>query len=69
MKVYTSRDEAIMIEIIGPISEGAPIEEFDIDAIANELIATVNPGTDKSGYILRDDVDFWQTVGAHDHGY
>lgn len=68
MKVYTTREDAIQIEIIGPISECAPIEEFDIDAIADKLITTVNHGTTKFGYTLRDDVDFWETVGAHDHG-
>lgn len=63
--IYTTRTEAIEREIITAIEAGgtdvARAEEYDIDAIANEVIVPTN-----GAYIVIDDVEaFWTAVERH----
>lgn len=64
MNTYTTRTEAIDREIIQPIENGdATAAEFDIDAIADEVL-----GTHEQGYALQvDETDFWTIVEKHAH--
>ena len=62
---YTTRDEAIEREIIDPIEASGEVTdaraEFDIDAIADEVL-----GDYSEGYACRvDDDRFWAAVEAH----
>lgn len=67
---YTTRNEAVLREIIEPLGEYA--EEYDADAIADEVLfwhdeiredgSTWLPGC---GFRLNPDVDFWGTVEAN----
>lgn len=62
MTTYTTYDEAIQREIIEPLGEYA--SEFDIDAIAEEVLTTTGEGIDYR-FIPREDVDFWEIVEKH----
>ena len=59
MTRYTRRDDAITREIIEPIEAGqATADEFDIDAIADQVL-----GSHEDGYACQVDSDeFWQIV-------
>lgn len=59
MTRYTTRDEAIAREIIEPIEAGqATAAEFDIDAIADQVL-----GSYEDGYAAQVEHDeFWQIV-------
>lgn len=62
MNRYATRDEAIQREIIDAIEAGeATAAEFDIDAIAAEVL-----GDYSEGYAQQVDADeFWQIVARH----
>ena len=62
MTRYTTRDEAIAREIIEPIEAGqATAAEFDIDAIADQVL-----GSHENGYACQVGHDeFWQIVADH----
>lgn len=62
MTTYTSRNEAIAREITAPLGEYA--DEFDIDAIADEVLETIGEGNEYR-YQAREDVDFWEIVEKH----
>lgn len=61
---YTTRTEAIQAEILDPISAGAvddAVAEYDIDAIAAEVI-----GDYSQGYACQvDEAAFWAIVEKH----
>ena len=59
MTRYTTRDEAIAREIIEPIEAGqATADEFDIDAIADQVL-----GSHENGHACQVEHDeFWQIV-------
>lgn len=62
---YTTRDEAIAVEIIGTLQPYA--HEFDIDSIANEVLEIDGSGVNYR-YRLRPGIDaeaFWQIVKRH----
>lgn len=63
--IYTTRDEAIQREIIDPIEASGEVAdaraEFDVDAIADEVL-----GDYEAGYASRVDADeFWRIVERH----
>lgn len=63
---YTTRDDAIDAEIIKPIEASGVVEdaraEFDIDAIADEVL-----GDYEQGFTCTVDEDaFWEIVTAHE---
>ncbi|MCO6688348.1 hypothetical protein V7G09_04655 [Cutibacterium avidum] len=62
---YTNRDEAIEHEIVEPIEAGVVIDarvEYDIDAIADEVL-----GDYDAGFACVVDHDaFWASVEAHE---
>ena len=63
MSTYTTRDEAITREIVTAIEAGgvATRDEYDIDAIADEVL-----GDYTEGYALKVDADeFWTVVARH----
>lgn len=62
MTRYTTRDEAIAREIIEPIEAGqATAAEFDIDAIADQVL-----GSHENGYACQvGHAEFWQIVADH----
>ena len=62
MTTYTSRNESIAREITAPLGEYA--DEFDIDAIADEVLETIGEGNEYR-YQAREDVDFWEIVEKH----
>lgn len=80
MKLYTTRNDAIAREIVSPIEDGGEIEnaydQFDIDAIADEVLEYVD-GYDseqnayflnRQGFRLREDIeadDFWDSAMRH----
>jgi len=63
---YTTRDEAIQREIVAPIEAAGPdvasVDEFDIEAIAAEVL-----GTDENGHyhVVIDPGEFWRVVERH----
>lgn len=59
MNTYTTHDEAVQREIIEPLGEFA--DEYDIDAIADEVIVEVGEGVDY-GFTIDEDADFWAIV-------
>lgn len=68
--LYSDRVDAIQKEIIDPLGEYA--SDHDIDAIAEDILEWVEEKNDqgqiltnKSGYKVKDDVDFWQVVEAN----
>lgn len=62
MNTYTTRNEAIEAEIITPLGEFA--DEYDIDAIADEVLTTTGEGVDYR-YTVDEDADFWAIVEKH----
>lgn len=64
---YSTRDEAIEREIITAIEgSGTARNEFDIDAIADEVIEQVITETGQVTYQVTDDTDaFWAAVERH----
>ena len=64
---YSTRDEAIEREIVTAIEAGdATRSEFDIDAIADEVIEQVISETGQVTYQVTDDTDdFWAAVERH----
>lgn len=62
MTTYTDRNEAIHHEIT--IALGEYVDEFDIDAIADQVFTTTGEGTNYR-IILDEDVDFWAVVEAN----
>ena len=62
MNTYSTRTEAIQREIVEPIEAGdANAAEFDIDAIADQVI-----GDYSDGFTLLVDTDeFWEIVAEH----
>lgn len=62
MNTYTTRNEAIEAEIITPLGEFA--DEYDIDAIADEVLTTTGEGVDY-GFTIDEDADFWAIVEKH----
>lgn len=67
MTAYSTRNEAIDREIIAAIEAGdATRSEFDIDAIADEVIDQVITETGQVTYqVTADTADFWATVERH----
>ncbi|HDM2782266.1 hypothetical protein QP916_03690 [Corynebacterium accolens] len=63
MTTYTTRNEAIDREIIQPLGEYA--DQFDIDAIADQVLVSVGEGIDYK-FTTNDDVDFWDVVAQHE---
>lgn len=63
MTTYTTRNEAIHYEIELPLGEYA--DEYDIDAIADEVIITTGEGVDYGFTTIDDDADFWAIVEKH----
>lgn len=71
MTRYTTRDEAIYHEITAPL--GDDVTDFDVDAIADELIEFRVDHDDQgrelldtAGYEVREDVEFWAVVERHE---
>ncbi|WP_172121165.1 hypothetical protein [Actinomyces faecalis] len=66
MTAYTTRNEAIDREIIPAIEAGeASASEYDIDAIADEVLYTTGEGAGYR-YQVTDDTDaFWAAVQRH----
>ena len=62
MTTYTDRNEAIHHEIT--IALGEYVDEFDIDAIADELIVCDATGPN-AVYSVAEDADFWAVVAAN----
>ena len=64
---YSTRNEAIEREIITAIEAGdATRDEFDIDAIADEVIEQVISETGRVTYQITVDTDaFWAAVERH----
>ena len=63
MTSYATRDEAITREIVEAL--GADAADYDIDAIADEVLDTEGEGT-AYRYIMAGDVDeFWAAVERH----
>ena len=66
---YTARDEAIQREIIDPIeASGYSADAFDVETIASETIAQVQPYGKHAAPEYRCVVDpetFWTTVQAN----
>ena len=62
MNTYTSRNGAINAEIIEPLGEF--VDDYDIDAIADEALETIGE-CGEYRYQVREDVDFWDIVEAH----
>lgn len=62
MITYTTRNEAVQREVIEPLGEFA--DEYDIDAIADEVLTTTGEGVDYR-YVINDDADFWGIVEKH----
>lgn len=59
---YATRDEAIEFEVIMVLNEcGGGAGEYDIEAIATEVLTTTGEGT---GYrwVLNPEADFWDSV-------
>lgn len=63
MTTYTTRNEAIDREIIQPLGEYAG--QFDIDAIADQVLVSVGEGIDYR-FTTNDDVDFWDVVAQNE---
>ncbi|WKS66805.1 hypothetical protein NLL33_11435 [Corynebacterium accolens] len=59
MRTYSTRDEAINREILEPLGEYA--DSHNIDALADELIISVNNGAEVQ-FMLKPEIDFWQSV-------
>lgn len=74
LTVYSTRDEAIEQEIIAPIESGhESAEDFNIDAIADEVVRYIGEGT-YLGFIVfpfpelhkSREVAFWSIVAEYD---
>lgn len=71
-KIYSTRDEAVREEMM--VALGEYVDEFDIDAIADEVIVSLtvrdehdNILLDQSGYYVGvDDEEFWEIVAKHE---
>ena len=63
MTTYTTRNEAIDREIIQPLGEYAG--QFDIDAIADQVLVSVGEGIDYR-FTTNDDIDFWDVVAQNE---
>lgn len=70
MTMYSRRDEAIQREIIEPLGEAA--NEFDIDAIADEMIdwrddynAKGEINVNRSGFHIKEGADLWEIIERH----
>lgn len=63
MTTYTTRNEAIDREIIQPLGEYAG--QFDIDAIADQVLVSVGEGIDYK-FTTNDDIDFWDVVAQNE---
>lgn len=61
-RTYTTRDEAIRVEIIEAIEAGdARAEEYDVEAIADAVL-----GDHSEGYAVKVSAEeFWATVEAN----
>lgn len=71
MTVYATRTDAITGEIIEPIeARGTALAaEFNIDAIADDVLTTTGEGTTEFAWALREDIsvdDFWASVERHE---
>jgi len=66
-QTYTTRDEAIQREIIEPIEAAGPdvarAEDYDVDAIACEVLAVDERG--RWHLAVDSDDEFWRAVEAH----
>lgn len=66
MKTYTTRTEAVDREIIDPVENGdASAEEYDIEAIADELVKIDTTGIDPKYYVDVNEDIFWETIANH----
>lgn len=63
MTTYTTRNEAIDREIIQPLGEYAG--QFDIEAIADQVLVSVGEGIDYR-FTTNDDIDFWDVVAQNE---
>lgn len=68
--LYSDRVDAIQKEIVDPLGEYA--SDHNIDAIAENILEWVEKKNDqgqiltnKSGYKVKDNVDFWRVVEAN----
>ena len=69
MTEYSTRDEFIQREIVAALADGYlftddPRLEYDIDAIADEVIDSEVDGLDVV-FFERDGIDFWDIVANH----
>ena len=78
MKVYETRDEAVLREVVEPIEATGVVkdayEHCDVDAIADAVVVFC-AGRDgncgvcqrrRSGYVVDGAVDFWAVVEQHE---
>ena len=65
MTSYITRDDAIQVEIIDVINagDGVTADEYDIDAIADQVLTSEGYGT-KYRIVVDETVDFWAAVQA-----
>ena len=63
MKVYNRFADAVEFEIVQPLGEY--VGDFDVDAIADEVIARDFSGAEPA-FWSREDVDFWEVVQRHE---
>lgn len=58
MRTYSTKNDAIQHEIIDPLGEYA--DEYDIDAIANEIIIS-RPAIEVPNFYIGPEIDIWDT--------
>lgn len=65
MTSYITRDDAIQVEIIDVINagDGVTADEYDIDAIADQVLTSEGYGTNYR-IVVDETVDFWAAVQA-----
>lgn len=62
-KTYSTRNEAIQREIIDALGEFA--DDFDVDAIATEVIDSRMAGANPEFFCTVDGSEFWTIVEKH----
>ena len=65
MSSYTTRDEAIQIEIVEAL--GTEAADHDVEAIAAEVLDTEGEGTQYRYIVAVDADEFWTIVAKHAH--
>lgn len=69
--VHTTRRDAIQREIAPALVEHGG--DFDVEGMADDMLEWVSPRdkdgnqvASRTGYVLREDVDFWEVAARHD---